>query len=440
MAASLGWPPAMRHAPLPHAPLPHAPLPPTPVRYEARRLCLPSAGARMDITAADVARFRAETPGCSSRAHFNNAGAALPPRSVTERVIAHLRREAEIGGYEAAAEAAEERRAVYVAAAALLGADPDEIALTDSATRAYDTALWSVPLAAGDRVLLSQVAYGSNALALLELRRRTGIQLVVVRSDADGRIDLDALEAALGEGAALVSLTHVPTNSGLVSPAAEVGAACRRHGVPFLLDACQSAGQLHLDVDALGCDLLSATSRKYLRGPRGQGLLYVRRSLLPRLNPPMPDVGSAEWVGAERWEPVAGARRFECWEHDVAGRLGFGQALRLATTIGTRAIERRVRTLAADLRQQLAALPGVTLRDPGPAPCGIVTFTVDGRAPEAVKASLGHQGVNVSVSHAGSTLLDMRARGLDAVVRASVHYYNDDTDIQRLVDGLRAGT
>ncbi|MCB9744208.1 MAG: aminotransferase class V-fold PLP-dependent enzyme [Alphaproteobacteria bacterium] len=384
----------------------------------------------------DLARARAETPGCAHVVHFNNAGAALPPACVTDAAVDHLLLEANIGGYEAARQQRPRLEQAYALAAQLLGGAPEEIAFTDSATRAFDLALWATPLRAGDRVLLSRVAYGSNALALLELKRRVGIELVVLPSTPEGSVDLEALEAELRAGAALCTLTHVPTSSGLVQPASRVGALCQAAGVPFLLDACQSAGQLELDVAALGCDMLSLTSRKYLRGPRGQGLLWVSSALLDRLHPPTPDVGSARWVGPEQLEWVTGARRLECWEHSVAARLGFAAAIEYALSWGLDAIEGRVTQLAAALRAQLSQVPGVQVQDPGEHHCGIVTFTVQGRSAQQVAAELGDAGINVSISPRDSTLLDMGDRGLDAVVRASVHYYNSEAELVTLVEEL----
>jgi selenocysteine lyase/cysteine desulfurase len=242
----------------------------------------------------DVERLRAETPGSAHVLHFNNAGAALPPAPVVEAQLAHLRLEAEIGGYEAAARATTATERTYDALADLLGAQRDEIAVVENATRAYDMAFYAFPLEKGDRILTSAVEYASNYLAFLQVARRTGAVIEEIPSEADGTISIPALRASLRRGgAALVSLTHVPTNGGIVNPAAEVGRACQEAGVPFLLDACQSVGQMPTDVSALGCDMLSATARKFLRGPRGVGFLYVKRALLERLEPPFVDLHAA---------------------------------------------------------------------------------------------------------------------------------------------------
>jgi selenocysteine lyase/cysteine desulfurase len=378
----------------------------------------------------DVERARRETPGCAHVVHFNNAGSALPPARVVDAVIEHLRLEARIGGYEAAAVSRDAVERVYHAAAELLHCAPDEIAIVENATRAWDMAFYAVPLGPGDRILTAVAEYGSNYLAYLQVARRTGARVDVVPNDETGQISIDALRRAIDDRVKLISITHVPTNGGLVNPAAAVGRVAREASVPYLLDACQSGGQMPIDVDAIGCDVLSVTGRKFLRGPRGTGFLYVRRAFLERLEPPFLDVHAARWTAPDRYEIRADARRFENWETNHATKLGLAVAIDYALEWGLQAIRDRVYGLAARLRERLSAMPGITVRDLGAEQCGIVTFTVDGRSPADVKASLAQRAINVTVSSRSSTLLDMDARGLPDVVRASVHYYNTDGEIE----------
>jgi selenocysteine lyase/cysteine desulfurase len=375
---------------------------------------------------------RAETPGCAEVLHFNNAGASLPPAPVLAVQTAHLEREARIGGYEAQEEAQARLEAVYASAARLVGGrGPDEIALFENATRAFDMALYAVPLEPGDVILTSTAEYHSMFVTYLH-RARRGVRVEVVPGDATGQLDVSALRKRLDGRVRLIAMTHMPTNGGLVQPAEAVGEIAREAGVFFLLDATQTVGQIPLDVGRLGCHALAGTSRKYLRGPRGVGFLWVDRDWIERLEPPLMEGHAAEWVEPDRYVIRPDARRFEVWESNVAARLGLGAAVDYACALGLERIWARVRALADTLRARLGAVPGVTVRDLGVVRGGIVSFTVRDVEPARVKAALRAARINVTVSPARGTLLDMRARGLRDVVRASVHYYNTEDEIARL--------
>ena len=386
----------------------------------------------------DLEQLRADTVGCVHSVFFNNAGASLQPRPVVARVIEHLQLEERIGGYEAADRVAGELEALYGSVARLLHCAPQEIALLENATRAWEMAFYSLRFAPGDRIVTAANEYASNYIAFLQVARRTGAEICVVQSDPSGEVDLHALQKLLDDLVKLIALTHVPTNGGLVQPAAQVGALARQADIPFLLDACQSTGQIDLDVNVLGCDMLSATGRKYLRGPRGTGFLYVRREMLAQLEPPQLDLRAATWVTQGKFEMRRDARKFESWESSAATRLGLGVALEYAMALGLDRIESRVQSLAALLREKLAEVKGIIVHDQGRVRCGLVTFTYEPHPALAVMQWLQSQGIAVRTIERSSTRIDMEQRNLDELVRASVHYYNTEAELDRLCAALRA--
>ncbi|HEV7906931.1 MAG TPA: aminotransferase class V-fold PLP-dependent enzyme [Pseudonocardiaceae bacterium] len=385
----------------------------------------------------DLDVVQAETPAWADRVFLDSAGSSLAPTPVMDEVIGHLRREAEVGGYVAAGERADDLQAGYGVLARLLGCEPEEIAFTDSATRAWLSAFDAVPLGEGDRILVTEVEYAGNAVALLRRAQEAGATVEPVPSDAAGQVDVTALRDLLDERVKLVSLVHVPTNSGLVNPVRDVADAAHEVGALVLLDACQSVGQFPVNARELDVDLLSCTGRKWLRGPRGTGVLVVRREIMHRLRPRLVDLHSGRWEGPQKFALREDARVFEIWEHSVADRLGLIAAARYALDLGLDAIADEIADRAQRLRAGLAEIPGATVRDQGVRRCGIVTFTIDGVAAAEVKERLGDKGITVSTSGASSTLLDMTRRGLDAVVRASPHYFVSPRQIERALDACR---
>ncbi|MFC6014136.1 aminotransferase class V-fold PLP-dependent enzyme [Nocardia lasii] len=380
----------------------------------------------------DLSMIRADTAGLADgRIFLDSAGSSLPPAIVVDTMIAHLRREAEIGGYQAANERLDDLDAVKTSIATLIGATPDTIALSDSASRSWADFAYSVPLRPGDRILISGADYASNAIGALQRAKATGAVVERIPSDDTGRLDTDALAAMLDERVRLVSLQHAPTNGGLVNPIAEATRIAHRVGALVLLDACQSTGQLPIDVTALGVDAMSSTGRKWLRGPRGTGFLYVRRELAQTMEPARLDLHSAEWVGPQEYRLAPDASRFEFWECGVAARLGLGAAVDYLLDQGPDEVYAAVADRAAYLRKTLPEIPGVTVRDLGTEHSGIVSFTVDGHDPEQLRDRLAEHAITVTVSHASSTLLDMTDRTLPAVLRASPHYFVDHHDLDR---------
>ena len=378
-----------------------------------------------------LAHWRADTPGCTQCLHLNNAGAALPPAVVRDAVVAHIAREAEIGGYEAADEAAERIQGTYDAVAALIGAAARNIAVVENSTVAFAQALQAFDFRPGDVIVTSRADYVSNQLMYLSLSRRAGVQVRRAADLPEGGIDPESVRGLLaGERVRLVTVSWIPTNSGLVQAAGAVGAVCRAAGVPYLIDACQAVGQVAIDVGTLGCDYLAGTARKFLRGPRGVGFLFVSDDALARGDHPLfVDMRGALWTEQDDFQLFDGARRFENWEFSHALVLGLGAAARYSAAVGAAGMA-RARALAAQLRERLATIPGVRVMDRGRERGAIVTVATDGREPADLKERLRARRINTSVSDRDDAVIDMDEKRVTSVLRFSPHYYNAEEELE----------
>src|SRR5881396_3649713 len=391
---------------------------------------LPSAPAELD-------RWRRETPGCRERIHLNNAGAALMPQTVLQALTGFLEREAAIGGYEAADEAEPRVRETYELLGRLVGAAARNVAIVENATVAFSQAVSAFDFRPGDRIVTTRADYPSNQLTYLSLARRAGVETVRADDLREGGVDPASVRRlASHPRTRLVALSWVPTNSGLVQDAQGVGAVCAELGVPYLIDGCQAVGQLAVDVTSLHCDFLAGTGRKFLRGPRGIGFLYVSDRMLEQGSFPLfVDMRGADWTDPDAFRLADGARRFENWEFAHALVLGLGEAARYALAVGSAGGE-RAWALAAELREQLAALPGVRVLDRGRERCAIVTIDVRGHDAPDLKLRLRERGVNTSSSDRDDGVLDMDEKRATTVLRFSPHYYNTEDELSAAVEVL----
>ncbi|MFT5115096.1 MAG: cysteine desulfurase/selenocysteine lyase [Parasphingorhabdus sp.] len=385
----------------------------------------------------DLQEIRADTPGLKNVTHLLASGSALMPQPVIDGVINHTLLEAKYGGYEAQSIQSEMLDNVYNLVAAHIGARRHEIALMENATVAWCHAFYALPLKPGSRILTCEAEYAANYVAFLQRAKRDNLRIEVVPSDATGALDLAELENMLDSDVSLIAITWVPTNGGLVNPAAEVGKIAQKFGVPYLLDACQAAGQMRVDVEELGCDFMSATGRKFLRGPRGTGFLYIKSKWLEVLEPAMIDHFGAPWVARNQYALRDDARRFETWENSYALRAGLGKAIEYADKIGIDTIANQITQLSRKCRDQLSQIDRLELRDIGTYQCGIVSFTIDGTEPFDIVSGLSKVGFAIGSSPPSSTRLDAERRELPTVLRIAPHYYNTESEIEQCITNIK---
>jgi selenocysteine lyase/cysteine desulfurase len=386
----------------------------------------------------EIQKFRSDTRGTSEWAHFNNAGASLPPDEVVETVIQYLREEALLGGYETEHLHRDQLENVYALIARLIHADKDEVAIVENASMAWGLAFNGIEFNSGDEIITSEMEYVTNLLGFLNAEQSQGVQIKVVPNDEQGNFSLRALEECITEQTKLIAITHIASTAGAVLPIVEIGKIARRNQILYLVDACQTVGQIPIHVGEIGCDILSATGRKYLRAPRGTGFLYVRKEIQDKLKIFLMDGYTAQLNSENSFEIRKDARRFELYEKNRALTLGLGKAIEYALNIDLGRIWQQIQFLAGLMRRQLTNIEGITVHDQGDQQCGIVTFSVSGIGSSHVKSGLAEKKIHVSVGLAKSTLIYMNRNSLSTVVRASVHYYNTQEEINEMCRALES--
>ena len=390
------------------------------------------------ITEQEILKFRALTKGTVECIHFNNAGSSLPADNVVNTVVDYLLDEAMNGGYETEFKYQAELENTYTLIARLINAEINEVAIVENASLGWGLAFNGIQFERGDEVITSEMEYSTNLLGYLNARNLYGIEIKYVHQDENGNFPVADLEAAINPKTKLIAITHIASGSGTMLPIVEIGAIAKKHKILYLVDACQTIGQVPIDVKQINCDMLSVTGRKYLRAPRGTGFLFVKKAVQPLLKTFFMDSHTASLVSETEFIVRDDARRFELYEKNRGLCLGLSKAVELALSIGVDRIWQRVQTLADLLRLELGKIPGVIVHEKGDLKCGIVTFSIEGFEAATVKKMLHERSVNVSVSNAASTLLYMRTNHLDLIVRASVHYYNTEEEIAIMCEILRS--
>ncbi len=384
----------------------------------------------------DIEKIRSETPGCSHKIHFNNAGSSLSPQSVTDAVISHLTLEQKVGGYEAAEEAKHLLSNFYVEFAKLFNCDESEIAFIENSTRAWELAVHSITWAYGDQIITAENEYGSNYLGLLHIAKQKKVDLITVPCDELGVVSLKQLEKSITSKTKLIALTHIASQRGDIQPATAIGAIAKKYNVLFLLDTCQSVGQLNLDTKELNCDFLCGSGRKYLRGPRGSGFLFVNDKILQSLEPIFLDLHSASWRDSNSYEFIKTAKMFECYERNVAAMIGLSTAVQYLSKLGINAIEERISHLSSVLIAGLSELQGIRVLEKSHHRSGIITFAKDNIDAKILRNELQKRNINVSVCKQQNAQLDLGVELTGDVTRVSLHYYNTQQEVSEFLQAL----
>ena len=385
----------------------------------------------------DIEKIRAETPGIEFSTHLLACGSSLMPNNVVDAITQHTQLEALMGGYEAEAKKADELNNIYNIVAKHIGANSHEIALMENSTVAWSHAFYALPLNPGSKILTSEAEYAANYVAFLQRAKRDNLTIDIVPSDESGTLDVNALESMIDEEVGLIAISWIPTNGGLVNPAERVGLIAKKYNIPYLLDACQAAGQMSIDVEKIACDFLSATGRKFLRGPRGTGFLYIKDKWLSTIEPAMIDHFGAPWVSKNVYELREDARRFETWENSYALRIGLGEAITYAEEIGIDLIQERVQLLARLNRKLLSEVKNVQVRDIGTEKCGIISFSIEEeKNSKKIVDQMSEAGFTIGLVDPESTLIDSEKRELPTLLRMAPHYYNTEEEIEKAVKQL----
>ena len=386
----------------------------------------------------DSYRIRQDTPPCRNILFLNSAGSSLMPRQVLNKMSEYQSLEGEVGGYAAAAMEQHAISGFYIACAELLNTKKENIAFVYNATDGYSKAVSSIPFNSGDYILLTDNDYISNHFLFISLSKRLSINIIRCNNLESGDLDLNDMELKIKKyKPKLVSVTHIPTNSGKIQPIEEVGVLCKKYDVWYIVDACQSVGQLPVDVQKIKCDFLSATGRKFLRGPRGTGLLYISDKALDfGLAPLLIDMEGAVWKDEDQFTVVQNAKRFELWESNYVNIIGLKEAILYAQSIGLRNIEQHNSLLVNELKYGLYLNKELILTENGSYSAGIVTFTSKKHSLDQTKSLLNQHKVSYSIGFRHFALIDFNKKDVDWVIRFSPHYFNTIDEINKVVEIL----
>lgn len=375
---------------------------------------------------------------------LNSAGSSLPDKRVVDRMRSHLELEATIGGYEAANAAEHDLALFYQRAAGLVEAEPDDMAFMDGGTRAWNSIVYStLGLEAGDEIVTAPSEFGSNLVSLLDVAHRHGATIRMARVNERGAIDRAHLATLLNRRTRLVAISLINAHTGTVNDldGLDIEVRAITNGALYVVDACQAVGQIPVSVRRLGCDVLTATGRKWLRGPRGTGFLYVRSSVRDRLRPPTLDQANAGLVTPGSYPDSEfsfreDALRFETWERSIAAVLGLSEAILIVDELGIDNIHLEVARLAKRLRAALVDVDGVDILEDVEEASGIVCVAPASAAPWDLVPAMSEVGFSVGMMPRWVDGPAFAGPSHRSALRLSPHFFNTNDEIDAAAQAL----
>lgn len=373
-----------------------------------------------------INQIRQNTPGCLDKIFINSAGSSLMSKEVVQISKDYMDMEADIGGYDVMANHYEDFNLFYLEASKLINANPRNMAFAISATDAYSKVLYSFKWTEKDVILTTKDDYVSNIISFIHINRRFGSQIKFVDCLDSGDLDYEDLARKLEQyKPTIFALTHIPTSAGTIHDAEKAGEICANFDTYYLLDACQSIGQLDVDVRKIKCDFLTVTGRKFLKAPRGTGFLYVANHILDTdMGPLCIDLAGSTWDSETSFKFGSEAKRFEFWEKNYSNFLGLTQAIREINEIGIEKIAAYNKMLSGYFRNELEQVDGLKIYDHGSLKGNIITWKIPGLKQSEISKLFHERRVIFSFSSNTSALYDLNKKGEEWLVRFSPHFFN----------------
>jgi cysteine desulfurase / selenocysteine lyase len=368
--------------------------------------------------------------------YLNNAGAGIMSTKTYEVIINYLKLEREIGAYHAAAKSKTLSDNFYINAAKLINANsPSEIAYMDSASRGWNMIVYGTPLKKGDTILTLSSEFGTNLITLFNYAKLNDFKVCVIKCDINGSFLIEEIENKLKEGAKLIAISHAVAHGSIINPVEEIGKLAKKYGAYYIVDGCQTVGQIKVDVQSIQCDAYMTTGRKWLCGPRGTGFLYVKSSSQMRTT--QLDLASADLIFDDnlnliRIEVRNDAKQFELWEKSFANLLGLSSAIEECLESKIEVISVKIQELSNKLRFAASSNENIKLIGKTISLSGILGFYLDDYSKESyVQNEFDKFDLRISTMSDWDCPMHFPKNGANKIFRLSPHFYTDNDTIEK---------